>query len=88
MLLALIRNVLLGMAVWHSGTLPRWAGALWAAAWVVFVVLGAALGVATSGASLPTQPIGAALMAISSTWIAWAAMRRPAVVTEPQPTPI
>ena len=88
MLLALIGNVLLGIAVWRSGTLPRWAGALWAAAWVVFVVLGAALGMATTGASLPTQPIGAGLMAISGAWIALAAMRRPAVVSEPQPSPV
>ena len=31
MLLMLVGNVLLGVAVWRSGTLPRWAGALWVA---------------------------------------------------------
>jgi hypothetical protein len=88
MLLALVGNVLLGIAVWRSGVLPRWAGALWVTAWVVFVVLGAALGMATTGASLPTQPIGAGLMALSGAWIAWAATRQPAplaAVAEPQP---
>jgi hypothetical protein len=30
-LLMLVGNVLLGRAVWRSGTLPRWAGALWVA---------------------------------------------------------
>ena len=88
MFLVLVGNVLLGVAVWRSGTLPRWAGALWVAAFVVFVLLGAALGMATTGASLPTQPIAAGLMAISGAWIAWAAMRQPAEVAEPQPSPV
>jgi hypothetical protein len=30
-LLMLVGNVLLGVAVWRSGTLPKWAGALWVA---------------------------------------------------------
>src|SRR5918997_1174963 len=30
--LLLVGNVLLGVAVWRSGTLPKWAGALWASA--------------------------------------------------------
>lgn len=87
MLLALAGNVLLGVAVWRSGTLPRWAGALWATAWVVFIVLGAALGMATTGASLPTQPIGAGLMAVSGARIAWVATR-PAAIAERQPSPV
>ena len=73
LLLALVGNVLLGVAVWRSGTLPRWAGALWIAGVFIFYVLGAVLGMATTGASLPTQPIGAALMALSGGWMAWAA---------------
>ena len=28
--LLFVGNVLLGVAVWRSGTLPKWAGALWA----------------------------------------------------------
>jgi hypothetical protein len=75
LLLALVGNVLLGVAVWRSGTLPRWAGALWIAAAFIFYVLGAVLGMATTGASLPTQPVGAALMALSGGWIALAALR-------------
>jgi hypothetical protein len=75
LLLALVGNVLLGVAVWRSGTLPRWAGALWIAAAFIFYVLGAVLGMATTGASLPTQPVGAALMALSGGWMAWAALR-------------
>jgi hypothetical protein len=75
LVLALVGNVLLGVAVWRSGTLPRWAGALWIAATLIFYVFGAVLGMATTGASLPTQPIGAALMALSGGWMAWAALR-------------
>jgi hypothetical protein len=75
LLLAVIGNTILGVAIWRSGTLPRWAGALWIVGTLVFYVLGAALGMATTGASLPTQPVGAALIAVSGAWIAWAGTR-------------
>jgi hypothetical protein len=75
LLLAVIGNGLLSVAIWRSGILPRWAGVIWAAATLIFYVLGFALGMATTGASLPTQPIGAALMAIAGAWIAWAGYR-------------
>ncbi|HLL62225.1 MAG TPA: hypothetical protein VK401_04205 [Propionibacteriaceae bacterium] len=66
------RLALWGM-VWR---LPKWAGGLWIAATVVFYVLGAALGMATTNASLITQPIGGLLLAISGGWIAGAVLRR------------
>jgi hypothetical protein len=75
LLLAVIGNTILGVAIWRSGTLPRWAGLIWIVGTLVFYVLGAALGMATTGASLPTQPVGGALLAISGAWIAWAALR-------------
>lgn len=76
LVLAVIGNGLLSVAIWRSGSLPRWAGVIWGAATLIFYVLGAALGMATTGASLPTQPIGGALMAVSGAWIAWAAVRQ------------
>jgi hypothetical protein len=76
LLLAVIGNGLVSLAIWRSGSLPRWAGVIWAAATLIFYVLGFALGLATTGASLPTQPIGAALMAIAGVWIAWAVSRQ------------
>ncbi|MDR7081704.1 vacuolar-type H+-ATPase subunit I/STV1 [Arthrobacter ginsengisoli] len=75
-LLALLGNVLLGIAVWRSRALPRWAGALWAAGAVVFYVLGVVLGLATTGSSLPTQAAGALLMAVGGGWIAWYGSRQ------------
>jgi hypothetical protein len=84
LLLAVTGNMLLSVAIWRSGTLPRWAGLIWAGATLIFYVLGAALGMATTGASLPTQPIGAVLMAISGAWIAWSAFRH----DTDTPTPI
>ncbi|WP_346925731.1 hypothetical protein [uncultured Arthrobacter sp.] len=78
LLLAFLGNVLLGVAVWRSHVLPRWAGALWAAGAVVFYVLGVVLGQATTGSSLPTQTAGALLMAIAGGWIAWSGSRAPA----------
>jgi hypothetical protein len=77
LLLAFVGNTLLGVAVFRSGTLPKGAGALWVASVLVFYALGAVLGVFTTGASLPTQPVGALLMAASGGWMAIAAMGRP-----------
>ena len=79
LLLAVSGNTILGLAIWRSDVLPKWAGVMWIAAAVIFYVLGAFLGMATTGASLPTQPVGAVLMTVSSAWIAWTALRhRPA----------
>jgi hypothetical protein len=75
LLLALIGNVVLGLAIWRSGVLPRWTGVIWIAAALVFYAFGALLGLATTGASLPTQPIGGLLMAVSSGGIAWTVLR-------------
>ncbi|QHK18650.1 hypothetical protein GU243_01395 [Pseudarthrobacter psychrotolerans] len=76
LLLALVGSVLLGISVWRSRLLPRWAGALWAAGAVVFYVLGVVLGQATTGSSLPTQTAGALLMAVAGGWIAWSGPRQ------------
>ena len=75
LLLTVAGNTILGLAIWRSGVLPKWAGLLWIIGTLVFYVLGAFLGMATTGASLPTQPLGAVLMAISSAWIAWTVLR-------------
>lgn len=83
LLLVVVGNLVLGVAVWRSELLPRWTGALWVAATLVFYVLGAALGMATTGASLLTQPAGGVLMAVSAAGMAWAVLsRRPST----QPT--
>src|SRR5215210_2792864 len=88
-LLLVVGNVLLGVAVWRSGTLPRWAGAAWVASGLVFYVFGAVLGMATTGASLPTQPLGGLLMVAGGGWMAWSVLRRPsaeAVGVQAQPS--
>lgn len=81
LLFMLLGNALLGVAVWRSDALPKGAGAAWLVSALLFYVLGAVLGMATTGASLPTQPIGAALMALAGAWIAWSAFRKPSLVT-------
>jgi hypothetical protein len=78
-LLLFVGNVLLGVAVWRSGTLPKWAGAIWAASAFMFYVLGAVLAMATTGSSLVTQPLAAVLMVISGGWIAWSVLLQPSV---------
>ena len=88
--LLVVGNVLLGVAVWRSGTLPKWSGAIWVASALLFYVLGAVLGIATSGSSLPTQPVGGVLLAIGGGWIALSTLRRPStsevVGAQAQPT--
>jgi hypothetical protein len=76
-LLMIVGNVLLGVAVWRSWTLPKWAGAIWLASVLLFYILGAVLGILTTGSSLPTLPVGALLIVISGTWMAWSVMRQP-----------
>jgi hypothetical protein len=76
--LLLVGNVLLGVAVWRSGTLPKWAGALWAAAPVFMYPLGLAYEATIGPASTPpTVLVGALLVVVGGAWIAWGAMRQP-----------
>ena len=77
-LLGFLGNVLLGVAVWRSGILPKWAGALWAAAPVLMYVFGLVYAMTIGAqATPPTVPAGAVLLAISGAWIAYSVLRRP-----------
>ena len=87
LLLALVGNVLLGVAVCRSGTLPRGAGALWMLATAVFYLLGVVLGQATTGSGLPTQTIGALMAALAGGWIAWSALHQRTQGTATSPAP-
>jgi hypothetical protein len=75
--LSFVGNILLGVAVWRSGTLPKWAGALWAAANVLMylsIVYGQTIGPASTP---PTVPAGAVVVVISGAWMAWSVLSRP-----------
>jgi hypothetical protein len=81
-LLGLVGNVLLGVAVWRSGSLPKWAGALWAFAPVLMYVFGIAYALTIgANATPPTVPAGAVLLAISGAWMAWSVIRQPSAGT-------
>ena len=76
-LLGFVGNILLGVAIWRSGTLPRWAGALWVAAHVLMylsLVYGQTIGPASTP---PTVPVGAVVVVISGAWMAYRVMRGP-----------
>jgi hypothetical protein len=76
-LLGFVGHILLGVAVWRSGTLPKWAGALWAGA-NVLMYLSLMYGSTIGPASTPfTVPLGAVVLVISGAWIAWSVLRRP-----------
>ena len=77
-LLGFVGNVLLGVAVWRSGTLPKWAGALWAAAPVLMYIFGLVYALTIGAqATPPTVPAGAVLIVISGAWISWSVLSRP-----------
>ena len=87
-LLLFVGSVLLGVAVWRSGTLPKWAGAIWVASALMFYLLGAVAGILTTGSSLTTQPVGGWLIAVSGAWMAYSVLRQPsagAVSVQVQP---
>ena len=81
-LLMLVGNVLLGVAVWRSGTLPKWAGALWVAG-SALPLLGQIYIILPIGANStpPTVPAGAVLLAIGGAWMAYSVLRRPSAET-------
>ena len=80
LVLAFAGSILLGIAMWRSRAVPVGAAVLWIVAAIVFYPLGVVIGIATVNATVPTQSIGAVLIAISGAWIAWSAFResRPA----------
>ena len=80
-LLLFVGNVLLGVAVWRSGTLPRWAGALWVAAQVLMLLLGHAVAIFITNSTPLTVPVGAVLLVISGAWMAYSVLRRPSAET-------
>jgi hypothetical protein len=69
-LLFLVGNVLLGVAVWRSGTLPRWAGVIYAAGFPLLALLGFIIGAA--------QSLGTLLIVVGGGWIAWSIWRKAA----------
>jgi hypothetical protein len=77
-LLGFVGNVLLGVAVWRSGILPKWAGALLAFAPVLMYIFGLVYAMTIGAqATPPTVPAGALVLAISGAWIAWSVLSRP-----------
>ena len=84
----LLATVLLGVAIWRSGTLPRWAGALWAAGAVLMLLLGEMIAIFLTGSTPVTVGVGALLLVISGGWMAWSVLHEPsasAVGVQAQP---
>jgi hypothetical protein len=76
--LGFVGNVLLGVAIWRSGILPKWAGAIWAFAPVLMYIFGLVYALTIgANATPPTVPAGALVLAISGAWIAWSVLSRP-----------
>jgi hypothetical protein len=83
-LLLFVGNVLLGIAVWRSGTLPKAAGAIWVTAAVLMYPLGIVYAAVILGvqSTPPTVLVGAFLLVVGGGWIALRAlMSRPSTQT-------
>jgi hypothetical protein len=77
-LLIFAGNVLLGIAVWRSGVLPKWTGALWAGGAVFMYPLGLVYEATIGPASTPpTVLVGALLVVVGGAWLAWSVLRQP-----------
>jgi hypothetical protein len=68
LLLFLVGSILFGVAIWRSGTLPRWAGVLFAPTGLL-IAAGVQIGAA--------QTLGSVLMVAAGGWIFWSALRQP-----------
>jgi hypothetical protein len=68
LLLYLLGTILFGVAIWRSGTLPRWAGVLYAPTGLL-IAAGVQIGVA--------QTLGSALVVVAGGWIAWSVIGQP-----------
>ena len=81
-LLMLVGNVLLGVAVWRSGTLPKWSGALWIVG-STLPVLGMLYALLPIGADATpaTVPAGMVLLAVGGAWMAYGVLREPSTRT-------
>jgi hypothetical protein len=80
--LMFVGNVLLGVAVWRSGILPKWSGALWAFAPVLMYIFGLVYALTIgANATPPTVPAGAVVIVISGAWMAWSVLRQPSAQT-------
>ena len=67
LLFYLLGAILFGVAIWRSGMLPKWAGALYAPTGLL-IAAGVAIGAA--------QTVGSALLIVAGGWIAWSLMRQ------------
>ena len=70
-LLCLVGNVLIGVAIWRSESLPKAPGVLWILAALLMYPFGIVLGALTTGATPATVPIGAGLVTVAGAWLVW-----------------
>jgi hypothetical protein len=73
MLLYLVGNILLGVTVWRSKTLPKWAGALYAPTGLVMI----------AGQFVPVfQSVAMVMFIVASGWMVLSVLRRPSTEAE------
>ncbi|MGH3144518.1 MAG: hypothetical protein ACRDTR_01825 [Rubrobacter sp.] len=68
-LLYTVGAILFGVAIWRTGTLPKWAGVLYAPTGFLISIVGLMIGQA--------QTLGTLLLIVGGGWIVWSALRQP-----------
>ena len=68
LLLSTASTILFGIAIWHSGTLPKWAGVLYAPTGFLISIVGLQIGQA--------QTLGTALLIAATVWICWSVLHQ------------
>jgi len=68
LLLSTASTILFGIAIWHSGTLPKWAGVLYAPTGFLISIVGLQIGQA--------QTLGTALLIAATVWISWSVLHQ------------
>lgn len=69
--LSFVGNILLGVAIWRSGVLPRWTASAWMVAALLMYPLGLVVAAAVTGSTPRTVLVGALLVAAGGGRIAW-----------------
>jgi hypothetical protein len=75
LVLGFVGNVLLGLAIWRSGVLPRWTAAAWTVAALLMYPFGLLVAATVTGSTPRTVLVGALLITASGGWIAWSVQR-------------
>jgi hypothetical protein len=75
LVLSFVGNVMLGVAIWRSGVLPRWTAVAWIVAALLMYPFGLLVAAVVTGSTPLTVLVGALLITASGGWVTWSVQR-------------